>query len=206
MSETQLSGEQKPVIGLILGDPAGIGPEIVLKSLVVSEIPDLCRPVLIGSYDLIKRPAKTWAPGALLERSDGGDLREPASAVFDVPAGDEPIEMGNVSEAAGNLAYRSIKRAFELLENGQLDAAVMAPINKAALHRAGFGYLSEFELLADLAGRFRHVRSFPNQASNTFEFRIVRSWGLESERSGDREIKGSRDRGSKGSGFGIQWE
>ena len=73
----------KPVIGLITGDPAGIGPEVVLKTVAVPEVLDICRPVVIGDGDVVRVSAARWAPGVLFVETDAREV--PAGAVQVVP-------------------------------------------------------------------------------------------------------------------------
>lgn len=145
--------EIKPTIGLIMGDPAGIGPEIVLKSLVVPDIPEICNPVVIGNYDLLKQCAKIFTPNLVLVKYEGNTKEETNGIkVINVESNDGIIESGRISASAGRMSYKSIKVTFELLKQGQLDGASMAPLTKESLERSGLGYHSEFDLFADLAG------------------------------------------------------
>ncbi|MFH1573697.1 MAG: 4-hydroxythreonine-4-phosphate dehydrogenase PdxA [Acidobacteriota bacterium] len=145
----------KPVISLMVGDPAGIGPEIVLKSLAEPEVQAMCRPLLVGNYDDIAASAKRWPPGVSLVKGEGKDTAEgklPAATVevVDVPSDGASFEVGNVSAGSGAIVHRSIRQVFSLLEDSRADGTVMAPIAKEALHRAGLKYLSEFEIYGEL--------------------------------------------------------
>jgi len=146
----------RPRIGIISGDPAGIGPEVALKSLATPEVHDLCQPLLIGDYDLLDQTAQRVTPE--LQLVPGKDrLGEGASTphvvrVYDVAAPQQPIDIGVVSKAAGEMSLRSIRAAFDLALRGDLDGLVMAPINKESLSMTEAGYHSEFDLFAELAG------------------------------------------------------
>lgn len=137
------------------GDPAGIGPEIVLKSLAEPEVGATCRPLLVGNYDGIAAAAERWPPGVSLAKGDGKDTAEgkvPAATVevVDVSLNGASFEVGKVSAGSGAIVHRSIRQVFDLLGDGRADGTVMAPIAKEALHKAGLGYLSEFELYGEL--------------------------------------------------------
>lgn len=147
--------KDKPIIGIVMGDPAGIGPEVALKSLAAPEVRDLCHPVLIGDYDLFAQLVRQLMLDLSLTRV-GERLAGALPASGDIPVVDigwdqGPVTLGVVSRAAGEAALRSIRRTFDLALDGQLDGIVMAPINKASLAETGSGYHSEFELFADLA-------------------------------------------------------
>ena len=155
-------GTAKPTIGIVMGDPAGIGPEVALKSLGAPDVYEECHPFLIGDYDLLERVARKLGIEVRLTRAKGS-LVEAASAalgiaVVDVVLGPEPVDVGRVSRAAGSSVLDCIRRAFELSLDGQLQGIAMAPINKESLMMTGSGYHSEFELFADLA-KVRRVRS-----------------------------------------------
>lgn len=147
--------QKKPIIGVIMGDPAGIGPEVALKSLAVPEIHDICRPILIGDYDILQRQATQFAPEVSLS-CKGEDRKSMTKTSFAVNVRDLGSEyglvgMGRASEAGGRIALDSIRLTFQLALDGELDGIVMAPINKEALAKAEANYHSEFELFADLA-------------------------------------------------------
>lgn len=148
--------KDKPIIGIAMGDPAGIGPEVALKSLAIPEIHDLCRPVLIGAHDLLDQLAQRLTPE--LRLVPGGDAPGQGAStpgdveVCDMGALEGRIDLGVASEAAGEVALRSIRSAFGLATRGVVDGFVMAPISKESLVMTGAGYHSEFDLFADLAG------------------------------------------------------
>lgn len=154
-----MTKNEKPVIGIILGDPSGIGPEIVLKVLKRPKLYKQCLPVLIGNYDLLCRMADRIIPELFLWRCKAEEFPQDRTALFahgipvvDIPANTAHVIIGTVNGESGLIAYRSIIRAFSLLENKLLDGVIMAPINKEALSKSGCGYSSEYELFADLAG------------------------------------------------------
>jgi len=147
---------EKPFIALIMGDPAGIGPEITLKALG-SKI-NTCRynPVLVGNYNLSIDLVKKWAPFLNIVKVDKPKeiltiATENEIPFVDIPGNETAISIGGVSGDAGAIAYGSIKETFDLFKNGLIDGAAMAPISKEALQKAGFGFLSEFELFSNLA-------------------------------------------------------
>ncbi|MCR6631059.1 MAG: 4-hydroxythreonine-4-phosphate dehydrogenase PdxA [Magnetospirillum sp.] len=145
----------RPIIAITMGDPAGIGPEIIMRSLAHGEVYAACRPLVVGNADRL-RQAGTIVGSTL----DLRVLSRPAQARFlpgtidvvdlDVVPADLPF--GLVSAAAGEAAYRFIERACQMVVEGEADAICTAPISKEALHAAGHRYPGHTELLAHLTG------------------------------------------------------
>jgi 4-hydroxythreonine-4-phosphate dehydrogenase len=124
-------------LALTVGDPAGIGPEIVLRAL--------------SSAD---RPPGEWlvygSEAALRARARRFGLAVPAVAIVDV--GGEEVALGRVSAAAGQAAAAAVLRAAADACAGRVDAVVTAPLNKESLHAAGHPWPGHTEMLADAAG------------------------------------------------------
>lgn len=145
----------KPIIGIPLGDPAGVGPEIVVKALSNKEIYEICRPVVIGERD------------TLLNAIDICDIdmdihfiSEPAEGIYeygtldliDLENVDDTLVKGKVQAMAGQAAFDYIQKTTELALNHQIDAIATTPINKEALKAAGIPYIGHTEILGDLSG------------------------------------------------------
>lgn len=136
-----------PKIGITLGDPAGIGPEIVGKSLSEPAIFDVCRPVVIGrKMDL----AVGWDQSVLFQKIE---IIEPIESVI------RPIP-GQESADTGRIAAASIEKSWELLRTAKIDAVVTAPISKRALKLAGYPYPGHTEFYAALSGTSKFAMSF----------------------------------------------
>jgi len=144
-----------PVVGITLGDPAGVGPEVIVKALARPEPYALCRPLVIGDAGQLVR-ASALSHAHLRVRS----VDAPAAARFergtidcvDVAAVPEDLPYGQVSPVAGEAAYRYIERAVRLALAREIDAICTAPINKEALNAAGHRFPGHTELLAKLTG------------------------------------------------------
>jgi len=144
-----------PLIGITMGDPAGVGPEVVMKALARAETHALCRPLVIGDAKQLERAGRL-SNLKLAIRS----IEKPKNAEFNFGAVDcidlalvpEDIAFGKVSAVAGEAAYRYIERSVELALNRSIDAICTAPINKEALNAAGHRYPGHTELLAKLTG------------------------------------------------------
>ena len=133
-----------PVIGITMGDPAGVGPEVVLKALKHLDVYALCRPLVIGDR------ARLETAGKIVGVSVGDDDLPFECLDLGLIAGDLPF--GKVSPEAGEAAYRYIERAVQLALAGKIDAICTAPINKEALNAAGHRFPGHTEILAALTG------------------------------------------------------
>ncbi len=150
---------QKPHIGIVLGDPAGIGPEIVLKLLMRPSTYTYAKPVLIGSYGLLCRTARRIGCELFFSRATVESLSEDTDPAYlrgipvvDIQGNTDAVVLGEVGAAAGMIAYQSIVCGYGMLERKLIHAMIMAPISKQALAISGCGYHSEYELFAHLAG------------------------------------------------------
>jgi 4-hydroxythreonine-4-phosphate dehydrogenase len=134
-----------------MGDPAGIGPEIVLKVLHDSEVYRRCRPVVIGDRRILERAAvwvDTQEEFKLVSEPAKGSYDPGAITLIDLHnAAPEDCPVGEVRAAAGKAAVAYVERACDLALAGQVDAIVTAPLNKAAINLAGFPYPGHTELL-----------------------------------------------------------
>ena len=142
------------IIAVTMGDPAGIGPEIIIKSLVEGELSG-APVVVVGCAQTLRRiQSLNVTPPAELRVIDNVTQAQFAPGVINVI--DEPLadpaalEPGVVQAPAGDLAYRCIKRATALALSGEVKAIATAPLNKEALHMAGHHYPGHTELLAQL--------------------------------------------------------
>lgn len=144
-----------PVVGITMGDPAGVGPEVIMKALARAEAYAPCRPLVIGDKKQLARAgsllklklAVVSVPGPEKASFTRGTVE-----VIDVGQVPEDLPYGKVSAVAGEAAYRYIERAVKLALARSIDAICTAPINKEALNAAGHRYPGHTELLAKLTG------------------------------------------------------
>jgi 4-phospho-D-threonate 3-dehydrogenase / 4-phospho-D-erythronate 3-dehydrogenase len=146
----------RPVIGITMGDAAGVGPEVIMKSLRHESVYERCRPVVIGDVPRLR------LAGTLI----GGhppavrNVASPAQALYEygtvdcIDLGLIPADLpfGKLSPVAGDAAFRYIERAVELTRAEQIDAICTAPLNKEALHAGGHKFPGHTEMLAHLTG------------------------------------------------------
>lgn len=143
-----------PLLGITMGDPAGIGPEVIAKALAGTALRRLCRPLVIGSVPVMERTIKSLKlklQVAPVAGHDATPFRPGKVAILD-PL-DSPLGRFSVGIAApetGAASVAFIKKAVRLAELGCIDGIVTAPINKEAINMAGCHYPGHTELLADL--------------------------------------------------------
>jgi len=151
----------RPIIAITMGDPAGIGPEVVAKALAQDEVWEVCRPLVVGDADTLSRaaalvdPASTGLTLHAITHVERARFERATPDVFDLGAVDVDVAPGRVSAAAGQAAVACIKQATALALSGQVVGLVTGPINKAALQAAGCPYIGHTELLAALTGAER---------------------------------------------------
>lgn len=133
----------KPTLGITLGDGAGIGPEVVLKLLSSPRLYSVCRPVVIGDRLLLDFWGRRLGlqPRRKFKFVDCVVLR----------SGDR-IVPGKISARMGEAAMAFVRRGVEMALDGEVDALVTAPLQKEAIHRAGYDFPGHTEYLAKLAG------------------------------------------------------
>ena len=144
---------KKPIVGISMGDPSGIGPEIAVKALARRETYEICRPLIVGDANAIK--------DAL--RITGLDLKINAIAavkdarfefgtldVYDLNNVDmAKLQYGKVSAMSGHAAFEAVRQVIELALAKQIDATVTGPINKESINLAGHHYSGHTEIYAD---------------------------------------------------------
>lgn len=150
-----------PVIGITVGDPAGIGPEIVLKALKDARIYEICRPVLIGDLKNLEFTNSALGIGARLTKYSAETAPEPdAVEVYDLANIDPEIVLGEESEVTGRASAEFIETAVRLWQVGTIDAIATAPISKNALKMARYAYPGHTEFLAALTDTKDFAMSF----------------------------------------------
>lgn len=145
--------ETLPRIAVAMGDPVGIGPEIVVKALSEPEIYQRCNPVVIGDATVLAE-APGWRNGEpQIDRINDIEEARPKAGALQV------IDLANVCARQGKPEARAengqamveyLNRGVELARLGQVEAVVFAPLNKAAMKKAGFNYPDEYEYFAKI--------------------------------------------------------
>jgi len=149
-------GGGRPRIGITTGDPAGIGPEVVLKAVAEEAVLAACVPVIVGDAQLLAHTARKLnlqCGYRIVRRGEAlpDDLADSADPViFHLDNISADIEPGVESAAAGRASGEYIEAAVELCAAGQIDAISTAPINKRALFLGGYSFPGHTEFLAHL--------------------------------------------------------
>lgn len=144
-----------PLIAVTMGDPAGIGPEIIAKSFAQTNFHAENRIIVLGDVAILERAAKLLDLPLRVNA-----IQEPEDATFEPGSMDvqavtdlgEDLPFGKLDARAGDAAFRYVERAIELASAGRVDAIATAPLNKEALHLAGHKYPGHTEILAELTG------------------------------------------------------
>ena len=142
-------------IGITMGDPAGVGPEVVMKALAHRMPYESARPLVIGDAKRLQLAgAIASVPLAVRPVGKPEDARFEHGTVdcIDLALVPGDLPFGKLSPAAGEAAYRYIERAVQLVREQRIDAICTAPLNKEALNAAGHRYPGHTELLAELTG------------------------------------------------------
>ncbi len=142
------------VIAVTMGDPAGIGPEIIIKSLAEGKLAG-APAVVVGCASTLRRvmtiAGLPQAELRVINQVSDASFTPGVINIIDEPLADpDALQPGVVQNAAGDLAYRCVKRATELALAGEVHGIATAPLNKEALHAAGHIYPGHTELLAKL--------------------------------------------------------
>lgn len=144
---------KRPVLAITMGDPSGVGPEIILKALAREDVRASCVPLVVGSADVLRHVAEMLRlPASLQTVADVSAIPETGIAVWDIPADLDAIEIGVEGAESGRVAVEAVRQAVALTQGGQAAAIVTAPLNKRAISLAGFPYPGHTEMLAELAG------------------------------------------------------
>lgn len=143
------SEDERPIIGVTMGDAAGIGPEIVLKALADKDLRAACRCAIIGDAAFLRRTAKDLGIGIdLTEERSTADFD--AVEVFDLKNLPSEIAVGVDSAVTGKASAEYIKAAVDLWRQGKIGAVSTAPISKKAIAMGGYDFPGHTEFLAEL--------------------------------------------------------
>lgn len=145
----------RPIIGITMGDAAGIGPEVIVKALKDSKLYDMCKPIVIGDAKLLERAVAVTGAGLSIRnvaKPEEGSYVHGTVDCLDLNLLPADLPYGQISPLAGDASYQYIAKAVELAQSQQTDAICTAPINKEALQKGGHRYPGHTEILATLTG------------------------------------------------------
>jgi 4-hydroxythreonine-4-phosphate dehydrogenase len=152
-TRAESEGARRPRVAITMGDPAGIGPEVVLKAVVEREVLEVCTPIIVGDAQLLAHTARTLdltCGYEIIRRGEAipEDLSVPV--IYHLDNIGVSVQPGVESGEAGRAAAEYIEAAVELCGAGAVDAISTAPINKRALFLGGYSFPGHTEFLAHL--------------------------------------------------------
>ena len=157
--------KKKTVIAITMGDPAGVGPEIILKSFLDARVWQKGIPIVVGDYRVLKEAKERL--GINVEIKKVSNPEEAVEFARGVPVLDMAmiddmslLPLGQVSSMGGNAAVQYVRKAVDLALSGVFQGIATAPINKAAIHKAGFHYIGHTEMLSEMAQREKAITMF----------------------------------------------
>lgn len=151
----------KPILAITMGDPAGIGPEIVVRALNHQSTYEQCRPLVTGDAGVMRMAVK--ALGLSMEVNaiksvDEAKFEYGIIDVYDLACIDlSTFAFGKVSPECGNAAFLSIRKAIDLAMANEVDGTVTAPLNKEALNLAGHHFDGHTEIYATFTGTKKYA-------------------------------------------------
>ena len=145
-----------PTIGIPMGDPAGVGPEIIVKALAVDELHSSARLVVIGDRDTLAQASKICQIDIGIHEitniSEGNYRSGVINLINMNNVNIDQLKYGQVQAMAGRAAFAYIKKAVDLALAGEIHVVATTPINKAALKAGGVDFIGHTEMLAELTG------------------------------------------------------
>lgn len=144
----------KPLIAVTMGDPAGIGPEIVARTIDDKEIFNIARCIVIGDRKIMEKAIQIVGADLKIHVTDNpaeGDYSEGVLNLIDLDnINMDQFEYGKVSAMCGQAAYDYIAKSIEITMSGQADAVATTPINKESLHAAEVPFIGHTEIFGAL--------------------------------------------------------
>ena len=163
---------KKPLIAVPIGDPAGVGPEIVVKSLASGELKDTADCIVIGDRQVMENAVKICGADLkvnVVEEPEQGDYREGVLNLIDLGnIYQKEFAFGVVSPMCGRAAYQYIEKSIQLAMDRKADAVATTPINKEALHAADIHYIGHTEIFGALTGTEDPLTMFETNGMRVF--------------------------------------
>ena len=173
-----MSLDKKVKIGITMGDPAGIGPELTIKSMLKSELYQSCNPVVIGDVSSLINAKNSLVSHGLVSEDvkinpitdiDQGVYQHGTIDVIDMGLVDiNTLELSKDSAAGGKAAFAYVKKAIELAMDNKIDATVTNPLSKGSINMAGHHYAGHTEIYADLTNTSKYTMMLAHH-----DFRVV---------------------------------
>lgn len=145
-----------PLIAITMGDPAGIGPEIIIKTFGDKKIFTQCRPLVLGDERILSYTTRWMKTTVVIKKIMDPEEGEFKAGIMNlIPLTNlipDDITVGRPQRKGGEAAYRYIEKGVKMAQAGSVDALVTAPLSKEALNSAGHPFPGHTELLATMTG------------------------------------------------------
>jgi 4-hydroxythreonine-4-phosphate dehydrogenase len=162
---------EKPIIGITMGDPAGIGPEVVVKAVTNKKVKHICHPLVFGSYQIIFSAAKKFLKKTTIRKiiwaEEVRNSRDNINVLACTKLDYAKIKTGKITRLSGRMAADSVFCATQFALSDQIDAMVTAPLSKKGLHLAGYNFPGHTELLAYLTSTRNSAMMFVRSPQST---------------------------------------
>ena len=158
----------KPILGITMGDPASIGPEITVKALAKPEVYENCRPIVVGDACMLEKAKKLVGH----EEITIHPVKDVKDALFTPGTIDvyemnlvkaESLPIGQVSAQAGEAAFQYVKKVIELANADEVDGTVTNALNKEAINVAGHHFSGHTEIYAHYTGTKKYCMMLAHQ-------------------------------------------
>lgn len=163
---------EKPIIAVTMGDPAGIGPEIVAKSIADKATFDVARCIVIGDKKVMEKAIKIVGADLkvnVVESPADGDYSYGVLNMIDLDNIDmSRFEYGKINAMCGQAAFDYIKKSIEITMDKQADAVATTPINKESLHAAEVDFIGHTEIFGALTGTADPLTMFETNGLRVF--------------------------------------
>ena len=202
--------DARPIIGITMGDPSGVGPEVIVKALNHADLPPM-RAIVLGDHARLAdaaRISRTHTRFHVIDSIDAAAWEAGTVEVIQTSTTPAGLPYGQLSAEAGNAAYECVRRAVELAMAGKISAICTAPLNKEALHLAGHRYPGHTELLAELTGteesmllmsdKLKVIHPSPRQSNHRRSRKDRRGPGHRVQQRGCRRGRDPRIRNTEG--------
>ena len=162
----------KPRIGISMGDPAGIGPEIIVKTLTLKDVYNRCSPLVVGDAQTMQNEIEALKSELKINAVQSvGDAKFEHGTidVYDLKnVNTTELKPGVVNAMAGKAAFEAVIKNIELALAKEIDATVTAPINKESIHKAGHKYSGHTEIYADYTNTKKYAMLLADE-----NFRVI---------------------------------
>jgi len=183
--------KEKPIVGISVGDPAGIGPEIAIKALWMRNVFEICKPLIVAESIMIKREmeiAQIDLKINSISKPEDGKYRYGVIDLIDMKnINGNSIQHKTISPECGKASFEYIRKVIDLALSKEIDAVVTGPIHKESINRAGINYAGHTEMFAHFTGSKNYAMMLIHE-----NFRVIHVSTHESLRKACDSVKKDR--------------